>query len=345
MRLRLCRTRLLLVAALSTLPSGVAGQTAPPPDEPTGVVPVSEPTDSEFDERRTERLEIRLRLEHSVHDNFERLPEDEEEDDTTAQRAQLGLFWSPVAGRPYKLFVEGVETDYDDRPSTRTFAGGFRLDGSRHFVETRGEISEDRPAIDLEDDPDPADVQRFDGEYDVTLGRDWQVSTGVQIEDRTHDAPGKDSRAGVYGAALRWRGFGSLLSPEIGIGAGSKNADRPNDEYTQLDAFARLRSRPIERLYLSLRYRYREREYDVELPRASNFGRIDDRDEWTLRADVTAARFAIVNLEYVWIDSVSSRPDKSFTSSELSVGLTLRHRHPQPDRRRAPRERGAGGGS
>jgi hypothetical protein len=121
--------------------------------------------------------------------------------------------------------------------------------------------------------------------------------------------------------------LGSIFSPELGIAWGRKNADRVNEEYTQRDLLARLRSRPLERLYLSLRYRYRERQYDVGEVAASNFAREDTRDEWTLRADVNAARFAIVNVEYVFMDGGSTRADKAFESSELAVGLTLRHKY------------------
>jgi hypothetical protein len=306
---------------------GAAAQDDPAePDEP-GVVPVSEPTDSEYDEPRWERMELRLHLERSRYDNFYRLPEDEVGEDTTADRASLRVLWSLFENRPYQLFVEAQQTRYTDQPSAEVFAGGFRLDGERHYVELRGEVSRDRPSNDLEDDPDPADVQRFGAEYDVQVARDWQVSTGAHLEDRTHDEPGRASQALDAGTALRWRGFGSLFSPELGVAWGRKNADRVNEEYTQRDLIARLRSRPLDPLYLSLRYRYRQRDYDVLNVRSSNFRREDTRDEWTMRVDWTLARFAIVNLEYVWMDGESTRPDKAFESSELALGVTLRHKY------------------
>jgi hypothetical protein len=87
-----------------------------------------------------------------------------------------------------------------------------------------------------------------------------------------------------------------------------------------------MRSRPIERVYLSLRYRDRDREYDVLVERASNFARRDQRGEWLLHADFTATDLVILNLEYEYIDTDSSRRDKNFTSSEISLGLTLRHK-------------------
>jgi len=318
---------LALALLLLSGAAGAAGQEAPDEPEEPGVIPVSEPTDSEFDEPRWERMEFRLHLERSRYDNFYRVPEDEVAGDTTADRALLRVLWSLFENRPYQLFAEAQQTAYTDQPSAEVFAGGFRLDGERHYVELRGEVSRDRPSSDLEDDPDPADVQRFAGEYDVQVSRHWQVSTGGHLEDRTHDQPGRASQAVDAGTALRWRGRGSLFSPELGVAWGRKNADRVNEEYSQRDLIVRLRSRPLDPLYVSLRYRYRDRDYDAESIRASNFGREDTRDEWTLRADWTLARFAIVNLEYVWMDGQSSRPDKAFESSELALGLTLRHKY------------------
>jgi hypothetical protein len=307
------------------LPSGSAAAQEEPPEP--GVIPASEPTDSEFDEPRSDRLELRLHLERATHDNFFRLPDGEEGDDTTVDRAQLRLLWSLVADGPYRVFLEGQETSYEDLPSARALVGGFRFDGERHFVEVKAEIAANRAATDVEDDPDPADVERFDGAYDVRLSKSWQVGTSGRLEQRTHDAPGRDSELLDLDASLRWRGYGSLFSPEVGLARGRKTADRQNEEYTQRDLFARLRSRPTDRLYLSLRYRYRERDYDVASLVASNFGREDARDEWTFRADVTAAQFAILNLEYVWMNGDSSRAEKSFTSSELTFGVTFLHRY------------------
>ena len=317
---------LVFLAFLLGRGAATARDEPPEPPEP-GVVPVSEPTDSEFDEPRWERMELRLHLERSTYDNFHRLPEDEVGEDTYASRASLRVLWSLFEERPYQLFVEAQQTSYSDQPDAEEFAGGFRLDGERHFVELRGEVSRDRPSSDLEDDPDPADVQRFEGEYDVRVSRHWQISSAAHLEDRTHDEPGRASQLLDAGTAVRWRGRGSLFSPEAGIAWGRKNADRVNEEYTQRDLVMRLRSRPADPLYLSLRYRYRERDYDAESSRASNFGREDTRDEWTLRADWTIARFAIVNVEYIWMDGDSSRPDKVFESSELAFGLTLRHKY------------------
>ena len=329
-----------LLAALALGPLGFGVPAAGPaaaqeePEEP-GVVPASEPTDSEYGEPRGDRLELRLHLERATHDNYFRLPEGEEGDDTTVDRAQLRLLWSVVADGPYRLFLEGQETSYEDLPSARALLGGFRFDGERHFVEVQAELAANRAATDVEDDPDPADVERFDGAYDVRLSKSWQVGTSGRLEQRTHDAPGRDSELLDLDAGLRWRGWGSVFSPEVGLARARKTADRDNEEYTQRDLFARVRSRPIDRLYLSLRYRYREREYDVASPTASNFGREDERDEWTLRADVTAAAFAILNLEYVWMDGESSRADKSFESSELSFGVTFLHRY-RPHRSGGP---------
>lgn len=308
------------------------GQAQPPPaPEPTpeprppGVVPVSEPTDSEFDEPRSERLETRLHLEGSSNDNFFRAPGGEEES-LRIGRYQFRLLWKMFADEPYKVFAEVQETNYETLPSATTFLSGFRLEGDRHFVETRVEYSKDRPSTDTEDDPDPADVERFDGEYTFRLSHDWQTTAATELEERTHDRPGNDSQTLEVGLALRWRGAGAIFSPELGIARARKNADRPNDEYTQEDLYLRMRSRPVDRLYVSLRYRDRDRDYDVLVERASNFARSDQRGEWSLHADFTASDLVIVNLEYEHIDTDSSRRNKSFTSSEISLGLTLRHK-------------------
>ena len=75
--------------------------------------------------------------------------------------------------------------------------------------------------------------------------------------------------------------------------------------------------------YLSLRYRHRTREYDIDNPLAANFEREDTRKQWVATADLRTGEILTWNLYYSYEDAESTLATREFTTSLLAAGVTV----------------------
>ena len=74
---------------------------------------------------------------------------------------------------------------------------------------------------------------------------------------------------------------------------------------------------------MSLRYRYRFREYDVGSPAASNFEREDDRRSWTLAVDYTLTEWLGINGYLDYQDADSTKESRIFETTLAGIGVTF----------------------
>lgn len=268
--------------------------------------------------------ETGLHVQGLFFDNFFQLPDDEPQQDVEALRAEGRLAWRPDGG-PLELFgVAGATTWSEDLDETLLVGGGVRWDGLVDDLEVGLRYEADRPSFEVGDTFGTADLLDLGAVYSHRLSDDWEVSALADFERLDYEADdGRDSDFVNGGAAVRYRGWGYDLSPEIGVEIGDRDADDPNEDHEQTDLWLKLRSAPVPPLYLTLRYRVRTRDYDSDDPLASNFRREDDRDQVVVTADWTTSDLLTWTLYYAWEDADSTKTARIFTTQLLALGLRL----------------------
>lgn len=272
-----------------------------------------------------DRLELEARLFSASFDNFFQAPPGSPETDVTATRLEARLIGKLREDGPWKPYGQAAFIDYDSGLENASELGvGILYDSRPHRFDLFLQRQQDRPSFDVGDEFDRVDVDRLVLEYSYRLDQDWELTALGTFEDQTFAVTrGKDNEFPTLSAAVRYRGWGSEISPEVGIEVGNRDAVDPNEDHDQTEIWLKLRSAPTRRLYLSLRYRYRTRNYDIGLPTASNFGREDDRRQWTLAANVKAVTHLSVDFYYAYEDAESTKASRNFTTSMLGVGLKV----------------------
>ncbi|HEX2163151.1 MAG TPA: hypothetical protein VHM02_04320, partial [Thermoanaerobaculia bacterium] len=256
-------------------------------------------------------------------DNFFQLPDEEPQDDVAGLRAEGRLTWRPSEERPLAVFAEGGATAYDDSAldTTLLLGAGLVWDGEDDDLDVGLRLELDRPSFEAGDTFGTADLLDLGVVYAHRLSGDWEVSGLAETYRLEYEeSPGRDNDFGSLGAAVRYRGWGYDLSPELGVELGRRDAVDPDEDHDQTDVWLKLRSAPIPPLYLTLRLRHRLRDYSIDDPLAGNFGREDDRNQVTLTADWETGDLLTWTLYYAWEDADSTKPSRVFTTQLLAVG-------------------------
>jgi hypothetical protein len=216
-------------------------------------------------------------------------------------------------------------TTYDDPlDASQGVTAGLRSSGRTHGFDVFGEYLTNRPAGDVGELVEQADIRRLAGEYSYRFTRDWQLTALGEYQQQDFEiSPGKDNTYTSFGGAIRYRGFGSAFSPEIGATFGDRDADDPDEDHSEQDLFLKIRSAPSSWAYLSLRYRHRTRDYSIDAPLADNFDREDTRQQWTATADLRTGRILTWNLYYSYEVAESTRATREFTTSLFGAGVTI----------------------
>lgn len=273
----------------------------------------------------TETFESELRANLFQFENFFQAPEGVPEEDVTLTRLEARLAGDLSQTRPWGVYARARWDSYGSGLDEAWAAGvGTRYDGEVHGLDLYGEYEQDRPVFDVGDEFDRADVLRFDGEYSYRVTEAWQLSALGEYRDEEFSQIGtKDNEFTEAGGAVRYRGWGYLFSPEIGAEWGSRDAIDPNEDMDQRDLWIKFRSIPVPDLYLSLRYRYRTRDYTIGDPAASNFDREDDRRQWVLAADYGINDWLSVNGYWSYEDADSTKDTRIFETSLYGVGVAV----------------------
>lgn len=257
-------------------------------------------------------------------DNFFQLPDDEPQQDVEALRAEGRLGWRPGGGALELFGVAGATTWSEDLDETLLLGAGARWEGLVDDLEVGLRYEADRPSFEVGDTFGTADRLALGAAWSHRLTDDWELSALADLEHLDYEVDdGRDSDFVGGGAAVRYRGWGYDLSPEIGFELGERDADDPNEDHEQQDLWLKLRSAPVPSLYLTLRYRMRTRDYDVGDPLAGNFRREDDRDQIVLTADWTTSELLTWTAYYAFEDADSTNPSRVFDTQLLALGLRL----------------------
>jgi hypothetical protein len=224
---------------------------------------------------------------------------------------------SDIEGYVYADYLHFFQEGFSGSPGLRF---GVRSEARPHSWDVSAQLQKDRPAFGVGDEVDKADIARLLGSYDYRFTRDWSLGVDGTYERLSFETlENRDANFGGIGANVRYRGFGSIFSPEIGVAVGKRSVDDPEEDYGQRDLIVQLRSAPTPPLYLSLRFRHRIRDY-------SNVDREDTRDQIVFGADLKHNENLTWNLYTAWENSDSTRASRSFDTLLAMVGLTYRLR-------------------
>ena len=292
---------LALACVLAADPGPALAQEAPPP-----------------------RVELRFRTFGAVFENLFRVRPDSLQQTISAVSGDARVSVRPDRSVPLQLYGEASYIHYESLGGSPEGALGLRYLGRPHELRIRASHQDDRPAFDLGEVVRTADITHLVGSYGYRISEDWEAGAEGQFAQVRFDSvPQNDSDLYSVEGRLRYRGFGYEFSPEVAASVGRRTADDPRLESDRLRLSARIISIPVPPLWLSARYRFRSREYSTTDPTADNFGRSDDGAQWTLSAAYDVSERLRFTLYADHLDMKSTRPERTFTTSLIQVGLTL----------------------
>lgn len=271
------------------------------------------------------RTESELRLFPSHYENFFQAPDGAPKKDVDAMIVEARVTHDLGRAKGWRSFLAPRYTvfrdDFEDSPAVRF---GFQFDDRPHAADIDLRYERDRPAFDIGDEFDQADVLALAAEYGWRFTDAWELGLlGGARHQEFDNRPDKENDLVTAGVSLRYRGWGYGFSPEVGLEAGRRDIDNANQVRDVTQLWIKIRSLATENLYLTLRYRRRLYEYTVDDPLESNFDREDDRDQWTLSANYSLMRRLSLQAYYDYVDADSDKPSRIFTTQRFGVGTTV----------------------
>jgi hypothetical protein len=250
--------------------------------------------------------------------NFFQAPDGQAGEDVNATAAEVRLVARPAVLHPLHAYLHIGAVDFETLGTSPGATIGARLEGRPHSFDVALEVLQDRPSLELGDEFDEADTLRLVGDYSFRVTRDLELIALGEIQQQSmRISPSRDNQFMAGGAAVRYRGFGSHFSPEIGFVAGQRDVENDAEDHSQNDMYLRVRSAVTPTIYLSGRYRHRIREYDT-------VSREDTRGQWTLAGDWRFHRFLAANV-YVAIENAdSTNANRAFDTETYGLGLSVR---------------------
>jgi len=320
---------LMVVFASADLAGQTARKKAPPKGKPKAAPTKSKPAPQrQAEEKRG--LTAEARVSTWYFGNFLQAPDDRPKKNVPALGIEgrlthplpLKSIRQPVDGYVNLDYLHFFESGFGGSPGLRA---GARSEGRPHSWDASAQIQKDRPSFDVGDQVDRSDIARLNGEYAYRFGRDWEFGADANLEQQSFTAATeRDARFSEIRGSVRYRGFGSIFSPEVGFAAGTREVDDPTEDYGQRDLILQVRSAPTRPLYLSARLRHRLRNYDTRSAASSNFGRDDTRDQFVLAVDRRQNAKITWNFYFAYENADSTLESRSFDTFLTTFGVTYR---------------------
>ncbi|MFL6248789.1 MAG: hypothetical protein ACJ74H_22390 [Thermoanaerobaculia bacterium] len=216
--------------------------------------------------------------------------------------------------------------DFDEQGKKTSYGGraGVTHDGERHDYNIYVDHGENRSTFDIAGVTDTGAVTTLTGEYAFRMTEDWQLGAEAEYEQQrfghTHE---RENDATSVGANVRYRGFGYKFMPEVGYVTGSRDVVDETESYDDSYWYVQLVSSPNRRIYLSLSYRDRLRDYTTRDITSSKFGAEETRGQWTGSASYRATDRVAYILYYSQEDTASSRPGRDFDTDFLLLAVSV----------------------
>lgn len=216
--------------------------------------------------------------------------------------------------------------DFDERGKQSSYGGrlGLMHDGARHDLNVYLDHGENRSTFDIAGLTDTGDVTTFSADYEFRLTEDWQLGAELTHDRQRFGHTAARENDGTYaGANVRYRGLGYKFMPEVGYVTGSRDVADETESYDDSYWYVQLVSSPTRRVYLSLTYRDRDREYTTRNAASSKFGVEESRGQWTGSASFRATDRVAYILYYSQEDTSSSRPNRDFDTDFLLLAVSV----------------------
>ncbi len=266
-----------------------------------------------------------IRLQGWVFGNFYYTSDDALKQDVAAYRTELRSGWRP-GQRPLNVYTHVNYLVYDapDRDPSYGVRLGVAEETDKQTFNFFIDRAENRASVDVGDRVAIANVTLFGGEYAYRIGDDWQVGGELAHERQRFsiESQQENDYTGLTGS-VRYRGFGYKFSPSVGYGIGRRDSVDEGESSEDDHWFAQVAVIPHPRVYMSLRYRHGARDYLVDVPVSSNFGRSDDRPQWTFSGSVRMSDRVSGLVYFSRENMTSSRPDRDVETYYLIVGLAI----------------------
>jgi hypothetical protein len=266
-----------------------------------------------------------LRVGGSWYDNFFQTPSAQPHRSVGAGTADLRLVHGLGATRRSSVRARAGATAFDGLPTSIVAEAGARAASAAQMLDLNVIAFFDSPRFEVGESLERADAIGATLEYGFLVGGALQVGLLADASRERYESVSRnDNVVRDLGGSLRWRGFGSNFSPEVGFLVGRREVDNDQESFDQRAWWLQLRTSLRRNLYASARFRRRDREYDTGDVTARNFGREDTRDQLTAGVTLTPRLGPAWDLYYSMEDVSSSRPERGFTAHALSLGATFR---------------------
>jgi hypothetical protein len=268
-------------------------------------------------------LRSEMRFQGYYFDNFFHSTQPGDVENVTAFGAELRAAFRP-GQRPLEIFghLGGTKYGVDEASNSYGARIGAAFDDDRHAWTAFVDHAENRPSFEVANTFARADVTTFAGEYSYRLTSDWQLGAETALQRQTYDV--ESDRENFYkalGANVRYRGFGWRIAPQAGFVVSNRDVDNDRESYDSFDPFVEVAYIPPltgDPLYLSLRYRMRDRSYTTNDRTSGNFGREETRGDWTALVDYRVAQ----NVNW-WIYYSTETIDSSIPGRDFDVGMMM----------------------
>jgi hypothetical protein len=267
------------------------------------------------------RSEIRLQGFHFG--NFFQATDSALEEDVRASGLEYRGAWRPQ-NSPTDFYGHASYLNYSglDRKDSYAARLGLAHFGRVHEFNAFADRAENRASFDVGDTTALANVTTFAANYGFRITPDWQLGAeGIHERQRFNIATGRENEYNAFGGSVRYRGFGRMFSPEVGFLRGNRDVRDERESYDEKTWYARAIMNPTSRVYMSVRYRDRTRDYRVTDPSAGNFGRSDDRGQWTVNLVYQFTDRVGASLYYSQEDVISTRAGRDFDTDFFVVSL------------------------
>ena len=205
---------------------------------------------------------------------------------------------------------EGTETSFGGR------VGAARY-GSVHSFYGYVDRMQNGYAFDIEETTANANITALYAFYSYRFAPEWQAGVSTYNELTSFDVEtGFEGTYNQLEGELRYRGFGRIFEPRIGLAIAEREVDNEIDSYDHRHWFVQASTRPVERLELSLRYRDRTRSYQ-------NVDREEDRGQVQFRAIFRHTPRLATTATFTHENVNSSIPGRDFETSRFFAGFTI----------------------
>ncbi len=261
---------------------------------------------------------------HRFYDNFFQAPLGSPETTINANEIYTGVETDICCGGNWSILGQVGYLDYSKglEPSWST-KGKIEGKSGVHSTLISVQYRDNVPNANTGDGIRTANVYEVQGRYSYRLQKVWQLSVLGDYQQQ-HVQSSSNNQLYLLGVAVRYRGWGSIFSPEFGVKFGERLSGDVNNEHAQRDTWIKIVSAPSSSLYLSTRLRHRKRDYDTSSPLDSNFGRDDERWQLTIGGEYKFNKMFSMDLYYANQDANSSRASRTFDTSTLILGVKLR---------------------